>query len=110
MPDEAQKSSIHSRFRVPDISMFKEKNPYIGSENTFNYRISPADEKLRAEIWYGMKCYESSEMVSTQEAELDENGLGALIVFLNDEFTKYTKLVDDGEVQGRRTYSPSANF
>ncbi len=107
---EEQASDIHKKksfsnfFYIPHISLFLEGNPYISSENTFNYRIKPEDDKLTLTVWYGMKCLELSEPVSRFEDEKSEKGLAALASHIDNEFIEYRNKVDSGEVKGRRTY------
>lgn len=91
-------------FRIPDVSYFEEKNPYIGSENTFNYRIKPADDKLELSVWYGMKCFELSEICAEYEEELSAYGSSLIQIHLDDEYIIYKEKVENGEVAGRKTY------
>ncbi len=98
------KLRLSAYFDIPDVSMFLEGNTYTGSENTFNYRISPADDKLTSAVWYGLKCFELSEPVDTHEEDKTEEGLAALVRHIDNEYEKYTGLVASGEVAPRRTY------
>lgn len=111
MPEnsEAKKEKIHSSyFYIPDVSLFLEGNPYILSENTFNCKIEPCDEGLKATVWYGMKCFELSEPASEHTApEKSEAGLGEIIGFIDSEYEKYKNGVADGSIEGRRTYKPA---
>ena len=100
------KKHISSYFDIPDVSLFLEGNTFIGSENTFNFRICPDGDKLTSSVWYGLKCYELSEMTDLHEEEKSEEGLEALIHHIDGEYAKYMKLVESGEVAGRRTYKP----
>lgn len=106
--NEAKHEAVHSSyFYIPDVSLFLEGNPYILSENTFNCKIEPCDEGLKAIVWYGMKCFELSDHESEHTSEKSEAGLGELIGFIDGEYEKYKRKVDDGEVSGRRTYKPA---
>ncbi len=91
-------------FDIPHVSLFLEGNSFIGSENTFNFRISPQDDKLKAYVWYGLNCFELSEPVSEHEEEKSGEGLASLVSFLDGEYEKYNAKVASGEVQPRRTY------
>ncbi|MBO6229676.1 MAG: hypothetical protein J6O50_03840 [Ruminiclostridium sp.] len=98
--------NISAYFDIPDVSLFLEGNTFIGSENTFNFRIKPDGDKLMSSVWYGMKCFELSEMSDEHEEEKSAEGLAALIHHIDGEYGKYMKLVESGEVKGRRTYKP----
>ena len=100
------KKHISAYFDIPDVSLFLEGNTFTGSENTFNFRISPDGDKLTSNVWYGMKCFELSEMTDTHEEEKSGDGLTALIHHIDGEYEKYLKLIENGEIQGRRTYKP----
>ena len=93
-------------FDIPDVSMFLEGNTFIGSENTFNFRIKPEDDKLLSFVWYGMNCFELSETVDEHDEEKSEEGLKALVSHIDTEYEKYRGLLESGEVEGRRTYKP----
>ncbi|MBP3857121.1 MAG: hypothetical protein IK990_16065 [Ruminiclostridium sp.] len=95
-------------FDIPDLSMFIEGNTFVGSENTFNFRIKPKDDRLLSDIWYGELCSDLSEMTDEHEEEKSEDGLTALVRHIDDEYVKYMKLVESGEVRGRRTYKLGA--
>ncbi len=105
MSDNAKKH-LSAYFDIPDVSLFLEGNTFTGSENTFNFRINPDGGNLISNVWYGMKCFELSEMTDTHEEEKSADGLAALIHHIDGEYEKYLKLIANGEVQGRRTYKP----
>lgn len=100
-----KKVHFSAYFDIPDISLFLEGNTFTGSENTFNYRIKPTDDKLTSFVWYGMKCFELSEPSDVHEEEKSEEGLHALVHHIDTEYEKYRVLVSSGEVKGRRTYA-----
>ena len=91
-------------FEIPDITMFTEGNTFTGSENTFNFRIKPEEEALRSYLWYGMKCFESSEILDEYDAEKNADGLHALAEHIDLMYEEYREKVASGEVKGRRTY------
>ncbi len=84
--------------------MFTEGNTFTGSENTFNFRIKPEEENLRSYIWYGMKCFESSEILDEYDAEKNADGLHALAEHIDSKYEEYRRKIASGEVTGRRTY------
>ncbi len=102
----ADKKKISLYFDIPEISMFTEGNTFTGSENTFNFRIKPSDEKLTASVWYGLKCADLSEMCAEYEDEKTAEGHEALIHKIDEEYDKYLKKLESGEVEGRKTYLP----
>ncbi len=99
-----KRKSFSNFFYIPHISLFTEGNTYTGSENTFNYRIKPSDDKLKLTVWYGMKCFELSESTAEYEEEMNEKGLSSIAAHIDSEFTEYRNKVDSGEIKGRRTY------
>ena len=105
MSDNAKKH-LSAYFDIPDVSLFLEGNTFTGSENTFNFRISPDGDRLTSNVWYGMKCYELSEMADTHDEEKSADGLAALIHHIDGEYEKYQNLIANGEIAGRRTYKP----
>lgn len=104
---DAEKKQLSMFFDIPHISMFLEGNTFIGSENTFNFRIKPDGDKLMSSVWYGLNCFELSEMADEHEEEKSDDGFKALIAHIDSEYEKYLKLVESGEVAGRRTYKGS---
>ena len=91
-------------FYIPDLSWFTEGNPYIVSENTYNFILRPGDDGITATVWYGMKCFELSEPVCDKTATKDDDGLTALAEFVDHEYDVYCEKLRSGEVAGRRTY------
>lgn len=102
---EEHKKSISRYFDIPDVSLFTEGNTFTGSENTFNFRIKPEDGSLKARIWYGMKCFELSETEEVCSVPADAGGLTELGETLDAQYEKYLKLLAEGQVEGRRTYT-----
>lgn len=81
---------------IPEISFFNSGNIYIGSitkspkvsETTFNYKITPKDNMLNIEVWYGMYCIGLSDIEITKQFPLDENGLQEMVDWINKESAK----------------------
>ena len=103
---EKKTGSLSGYFDIPDVSLFLEGNTFTGSENTFNFRIEPSGDNIKVFVWYGMKCFELSEPVTTHESGKSAEGLAELIKCIDDDYVKYLALVESGEVQSRRTYKP----
>ena len=93
-------------FHVPDVSLFLQGNTYTCSENTFNFRIEPKADTLSSSVWYGMKCYELSDITDTFDAEQSAEGLAVLLEHIDVEYEKYLEALSSGEIRGRRTYKP----
>ena len=94
-------------FDIPVLSWFGQGNRFTGSENTFNFRLEPAKEKLTAYVWYGLSCFELADKEAQLDGENTEEGLAAAITFIDDEYEKYKQKLASGEVEGRRTYKPA---
>ena len=103
MPQERRKK-VSKHFDIPDVSLFTEGNTFTGSENTFNFRISPDGDRIRAQVWYGMKCYDLSEAAEVCDAEPTYEGMTHIGETLDAEYEKYKEKLGTGEVEGRRTY------
>ena len=98
------KKGRSAHFYIPHISYFTEGNPYIGSNNTFNFRLAPKDDEIKSFVWYGMKCFELSECVNESSAPKDDDGLTVLAQFVDKEYEAYLMKTADGTVKSRRTY------
>lgn len=106
MSDNANKRRS-GYFYIPDLSWFTEGNPYIVSENTYNFILKPGDEDITATVWYGMKCFALSEPVCDRSAPKNDAGLTELAEFVDHEYEMYNEKLKSGEVKGRRTYKTS---
>ena len=96
MPEEhSKKASKH--FDIPYISLFTEGNTFTGSENTFNFRIFKDGDRLKARIWYGMKCFELSETEEVCDTEPTQEGITRICGVLDAEYDKYLKKLAAGE-------------
>ena len=94
-------------FEIPRKFYFEAGNPSIGSSNTFNYRIAPEEDKLKACVWYGMLCFELCEIAAEKEFPGDTDGYKELIYWLDEQYEEYLKKLESGEVKGRRTFAKS---
>ena len=87
----------HTSFFIPGITFFMNKNPYCGSNQGFNYRITPvkgdAEKNLDAHFevftWYGKMCSELSEKQAEASFPLDTDGLDALRAWLIEQDTLF---------------------
>lgn len=78
---------------IPEISYFLSGNIFVGSitkspklnETTFNYKITPKDEQLIVEVWYGMYCIGLSNVEITKYFPLSEDGITEMINWINTQ-------------------------
>lgn len=91
-------------FDMPKLFYFTANNTTVGSLNTFNYRISPKEDKLKASIWYGLMCSELAEMVAENEFPMDTEGYKEMIYWVDEQYDLYAAKLKKGEVLPRRTF------
>ena len=80
-------------FSIPGITFFVNENPYCGSKQGFNYRITPVkgkpedgiDAHLEAFTWYGKLCSELSEKQAEAQFTLDTDGLANVQAWLAEQ-------------------------
>jgi len=88
--------AIELKKDIPEISYFKSGNIYIGSinkapklnETTFNYKITPQNDIIEVEIWFGMYCIGLSTVEIKREFPLSEDGINQMISWINEESGK----------------------
>ena len=88
--------AIELKKDIPEISYFKSGNIYIGSinkaprinETTFNYKITPKDDIIEVEIWFGMYCIGLSSVEIKRDFPLSEDGINQMIAWINEESSK----------------------
>ena len=69
--------------KIPEYEYFQMGGHYSGSKrgmnfDDFNFHIVPKDE-IKVDIWYGVKCYDLSEMVSDKVFEQSNDGYHEMI-------------------------------
>ncbi|MBQ5995093.1 MAG: hypothetical protein IJL63_04460 [Clostridia bacterium] len=63
-------------YDFPEISYFIQKNTFTGSEgDSFRYRITYEEDKLKASVWHKDLCYELAEDITEEMFELSNDGL-----------------------------------
>ncbi len=79
-------------FAYPKLHFFTSGNPYTGSHNGMNYKLTPVIDKetkqgiLKVAVWYGPYCSALSETVAQTELPLDEEGLAASRTYLAEQY------------------------
>ena len=63
---------------LPVLSHFQNGNFWTASAGRMNYRVTPSEDKLTAEVWEGPWCYLLSRVEEQMEFPLDEDGLKLL--------------------------------
>lgn len=82
---------MSKKFNVPNSEYFGYGNFYSGSCKTFNYKISPKDEMLKAMIWYGSQCSDKSKAVAQGQFSLNDEGIEQIKVWINEKYQEFIK-------------------
>jgi|GEM_PF-2539750 len=82
-------------FKIPEFEYFDMGGKYSGnkrgtSEDDFNYHIIPKDD-IRVEIWYGVNCFDLSEIVTEQVFEKTRDGYHAMLDWIEEQFHEWNK-------------------
>jgi hypothetical protein len=88
--------SEHSDFYVPNLYTFQNGNTYFGSFHGLRFRLSPGkrgeegseESVLEAVTWYGLFCFELSEVVDEGVFPMSEEGHGEMLRWLDDQYQK----------------------
>lgn len=63
---------------LPVLSHFRNGNFWSASLGRMNFRVTPGEDTLTAEVWEGPWCYQLSRVEEQTEFPLDEAGLKAV--------------------------------
>ena len=83
-------------FDMQKLAYFTEGNRFAGSHTEGNriirYRVDPhrENEKLLVWCWHEDKCFEKAKEKSEGSFPLTQDGLNALILWLQKEFEEHT--------------------
>lgn len=82
-------------FKIPEFEYFKMGGKYSGckrgtEQDDFNFRFTPG-EKLLAQTWYGIYCFDKSELVSDAEFDLTRDGYAAACDWVEEQFQSWKK-------------------
>lgn len=99
-------------FKIPEFEYFDMGGKYSGNrrgENQmdFNFRFTPK-EKILAQVWYGINCFEKSELISEAEFEITRDGYHEACDWIEEQFQIWHK---DHELLARNLgyWSPPAD-
>ena len=73
---------------LPHLDYFSFGNPYIGSVESFRYRISPSGEAMTAEVYLDV-CYEKAQVLDREEFPIDADGLARMAEWLTEKQRVY---------------------
>ena len=82
-----------SEIFVPTLHTFAMNNVFTGSIGNLRYKITPSvsmhgkevdfgNSSMSVQIWYGLFCFEKSEVVDSETFPLTEEGRQAMIAWL----------------------------
>lgn len=77
-------------FNIPEFEYFEMGGKYSGckrglAQDDFNFRFTPK-EKLTAQVWYGLNCFDKSELVSEEEFDITREGWKAACGWVEEQF------------------------
>ena len=83
----------HKPGLIPELLYFQNGNEYTGSARTgggkeFRYKMGPADDNIKAEVWFGPFCYEKSEVFAQADFPLSEEGRSGMLDWLGEQYNK----------------------
>lgn len=82
-------------FNIPEFEYFEMGGKYSGckrgtAHDDFNFRFTPK-EKLTAQIWYGIKCFEKSELISESEFDITREGYHAACDWVEEQYSLWIR-------------------
>lgn len=82
-------------FKIPEFEYFEMGGKYSGCKrganlDDFNFRFTPK-EKLTAQTWYGVNCFDKSELVAEAEFEITRDGYHAACDWVEEQFKIWHK-------------------
>lgn len=77
-------------FKIPEFEYFDMGGKYSGNkrgenQQDFNYRITPK-EQITVQTWYGINCFEKSELVSEAVFEKNREGYHTACDWIEEQF------------------------
>lgn len=77
-------------FDIPKLFYFEAGNVHTGSRKHLRYRVDPADNQLKIEVWRKDLCYELVQDAIEAETTvpLTEEGFQQMLDFLQAEYDK----------------------
>ena len=80
-------------FDIPKIFYFEAGNVHTGSRKHLRYRVDPAENQLKVEVWRKDLCYElvQDAIEATAIFPQTEEGFQQMLDFLQAEYDKPTE-------------------
>lgn len=77
-------------FDIPKIFYFEAGNVHTGSRKHLRYRVDPAENQLKVEVWRKDLCYElvQDAIEATETFPQTEEGFQQMLDFLQAEYDK----------------------
>lgn len=77
-------------FKIPEFEYFDMGGKYSGckrgfDQQDFNFRFTPK-ETILAQVWYGVNCFDKSELVSEAEFEKTRDGYHSACDWVEEQF------------------------
>ena len=81
--------------KIPEYEYFQMGGHYSGSKrgmnfDDFNFHIVPKDE-IKVDVWYGVKCYDLSEMVDGKIFEQSNDGYHQMLDWIEEQYQIWLK-------------------
>ncbi len=73
-------------FDIRNLEYYKSFNVFTGSKDNFRYKITPKDDIFYVEVWYGVLCYEKSEITQQAEFAFDQEGFDKVAAWLEEQY------------------------
>lgn len=82
-------------FKIPEFEYFSMGGKYSGckrgsAQDDFNFRFAPGDE-LNVQIWYGVNCFDKSELAAEKGFEMSEDGCRSACDWVEEQFRNWCK-------------------
>ncbi|MCM1328947.1 MAG: hypothetical protein NC253_05840 [Ruminococcus sp.] len=82
-------------FKIPEFEYFEMGGKYSGckrgaQQQDFNFRLTPG-EKILAQVWYGVYCFDKSELVSESEFDKSRDGYRAACDWVEEQFKVWSE-------------------
>lgn len=82
-------------FNIPEFEYFEMGGKYSGNkrgaaQDDFNFRFTPK-EKLLAQVWYGINCFDKSELVTETEFDITREGYRAACEWVEEQVRVWLK-------------------
>lgn len=78
---------MSEKLTIPNLGIFKNKNPYTGSRGDFNFCVVPMLEEsiLKSKVWYGKLNCANSKLTAEEDFSLDEDGYQKMTEWIQEQ-------------------------